>query len=125
MTPETTMFQLELVDKTLVLVPRQDLSELQFLHFDSASQQVLQELESSNARHLVVDLENTNYYGSTALGFFVKLWKRVRCNNGNMAFCHVSENEREILKVTHLDGLWQVCANRAEAIAYVENTPLQ
>ncbi len=121
MTLEEPIFELELLGNTLVLVPRQDLSELQFIHFDSASQRVLEELDTTRAQHLVIDLQNTNYYGSTALGFFVKLWKRIRCNHGNMAFCHLSDNEREVLKVTHLDGLWQVCDNRAEAIDYVEN----
>jgi hypothetical protein len=33
-----------------------------------------------------------------------------------MAFCRVSEHEREILQATRLDGLWPVCLSREEAL---------
>jgi hypothetical protein len=36
-----------------------------------------------------------------------------------MAFCNLSEHEREVLTVTNLDRLWPVCGTRAEALASV------
>jgi anti-anti-sigma factor len=69
---------------------------------------------------VVLDFRKTDYYGSTALGFFVKLWKRVRDRDGRMAFCGVSDHEREILRVTHLDGMWPICSSREEAVQAVE-----
>lgn len=119
MSEEKTIIDMEFMGKTLVLIPRENLSELQFAQLDEAARHVFSELEGHDAHHIVLDLERTDYYGSTALGFFVKLWKHVRCSEGNMVFCHVSDNEREILKVTRLDGLWQICANREEALTRV------
>jgi hypothetical protein len=37
-----------------------------------------------------------------------------------MAFCGVSDHEREILKVTNLDGLWPICSSREEALKAVQ-----
>jgi hypothetical protein len=37
-----------------------------------------------------------------------------------MAFCGVSDHEREILKVTKLDGLWPICDSREEALKAVQ-----
>ena len=65
--------------------------------------------------YFIMDFHKTDYYGSTALGFFVKLWKRVRERNGRMIFCNVSEQEREILTVMRLDKLWAIRASRDEA----------
>jgi hypothetical protein len=33
-----------------------------------------------------MDFHNADYYGSTPLGFFVKVMKRVRAGNGRFAF---------------------------------------
>ena len=36
-----------------------------------------------------------------------------------MAFCNVSDREKEILQVTHLDHMWPVCSSRVEALEAV------
>jgi anti-anti-sigma factor len=58
---------------------------------------------------VVLDFSRTDFYGSTALASFVRLWKRASGHGGRMAFCCVSQHEREILAVTRLDSLWPVC----------------
>jgi anti-anti-sigma factor len=97
-----------------------DLRELNYLEIEAAAKDILLLLGKDSIRHVVLDFRNTDYYGSTALGFFIKLWKRVRECDGRMAFCSLSDHEREILKVTHLDGIWPICSSRAEAIRAVQ-----
>ena len=80
---------------------------------------ILRLLDSRTARNLVIDFRNTDYYGSTALSFFVKLWKRVRANGGQMVFCNVSAHELEILELTHLNTLWSLCNSRDEAMKLI------
>jgi hypothetical protein len=65
-------------------------------------------------------VHKTGSYGSTALGFFVKRWKRGTGQNGRMAFCNVSDAEKEVLGITRLDRLWPVCPSRAEALEAVK-----
>jgi hypothetical protein len=55
------------------------------------------------------------------MGFFARLWRRVCERGGRMAFCNVSDHEREIMRVTRLDGLWPICPSRQEAIKAVED----
>ena len=68
-------------------------------------------------KNVVIDFHRSDYFGSTALGFFVRLWKRVTMRNGRMAFCNLSQHGAEILRITKLDAYWPICKTRAEALA--------
>jgi hypothetical protein len=50
------------------------------------------------------------------MGFFMKLWLRVRRCSGRMAFCNMSDHEKEILHITKADSLWSMCSSRKEAL---------
>jgi anti-anti-sigma factor len=113
------LYELEQLCETLVVTPTTDLQELRYEEIESGARDVLGHLDTGPVKNVVLDFQRTAYYGSTALGFFIKVWKRVRSRGGQMAFCNVSGLEREILQVTKLDGLWPVCASRAEALAAV------
>ncbi len=117
------VFETEQIGDTLVLAPSRDLSELHLSRFEEETAAVLKLIESIPAKNIVLDFSKTDYYGSTALGFFVKLWTRLRKGEGQMAFCNVSENELEILRLTKLDSLWPVCNSREEALAAVTKKP--
>jgi anti-anti-sigma factor len=112
----TSVFQVERVDDTLIITPRRDLRELEYQQIERAAGDVLLLLENGTIRNAVLDFRKTDYYGSTALGFFLKLWKRIRSRGGHLAFCNVSRHEREILRITKLDGLWPIFASQAEAL---------
>jgi anti-anti-sigma factor len=103
----------------LVVSPTRDLRELDFQAIETAAGKVFESLSKDHAKHVIIDLSGTDYYGSTALGFFVKLWKRVRDHGGKMAFCNMSAHELEVLQVTNLDKLWPLCESRAAAIEAV------
>jgi anti-anti-sigma factor len=110
------LFQMQVDGDTLILSPTSNLSELELSYFDEEFRAVIQKLEDAGYRNVVLDFEGTDYYGSTALGFFLKLWKRVRRVDGNMAFCNVSSHEQEVLRLTRLDTLWPVCGTREQAL---------
>jgi len=88
---------------------------------EKAAGKVFESLKNDHAKHVIIDLFGTDYYGSTALGFFVKLWKRVRDHGGRMAFCNMSAHELEVLKVTKLDTLWPLCENFEAAIVAIRS----
>jgi anti-sigma B factor antagonist len=115
------LYEIERAGATVVLTPLTDLRELDYREIESGAKEVLALLGGAPpVKNVVLDFHKTDFYGSTALGFFVKLWKRVRAGGGNMAFCHLSAHELEVLRVTKLDKVWPVCATRAEALAAVE-----
>jgi len=120
MTAPPSLFQIECQGATLIVTPQTDLSELLYQKVQEEGAQILARLESTHVRNIVLDLGKVEYSSSTALGFFVRLWKRVRLRKGHMALCNVCAHEAEILHLTRLDGLWPICSSREEAIAVVD-----
>jgi anti-anti-sigma factor len=120
MTAATGAFEVEREGQTLIVTPLTDRRELDFQEIEAGARDILDVLGNDTIKNVVLDFRQTDYYGSTALGFFMKLWKRVREGDGRMAFCGVSDHERDILKVTNLDGLWPICSSREEALKAVQ-----
>ena len=121
MPPTTTLFEVERYDRTLIISPVRDLSELLYEQIESDSEEILKLLDRNHVDSVIIDLKQTDYYGSTALGFFLRLWKKVRTNGGHMAMCNVSDHEREILSLMRMEQLWSLCKDRNEAIQALED----
>jgi anti-anti-sigma factor len=114
------IFEIDQEGDTIIVVPTVDLRELNYQRIEEGARKTLDLLDGPGIKNVVLDFHKTDYYGSTALGFFLKLWKRIRGRNGRMAFCNVSNHEKEILKITKLDHLWAICTSRAEALKTVK-----
>jgi anti-anti-sigma factor len=117
----TRIFELEQKHDTIIVVPIVDLRELDYQRIEAGAREILERLNGTGIQNVILDFGKTDYYGSTALGFFLKLWKRVRGRNGRMAFCNVSDHEQEILQITNLDHLWPICSSRSEALEAVKD----
>lgn len=119
------LFVLECRDGTVIVTPKDDLSEFLFRELTQQATQVFDEIEKlENNQNVVMDFKNTDYFGSTALGLFVQLWTRVCRRGGRLAFCNLSERERQILNITQLDSLWPLCENLESAIKAVNQPQL-
>jgi anti-anti-sigma factor len=119
MNRSTEPFDIEREGETLIVTPVSNLGELEFQLIETGAGPVLDQLAASSARNLVLDFRRTDYFGTTALGFFVKLWKKIRGLGGHMSMCNLSEHEKEILHLTRLDTLWAICDSRREAVQAV------
>jgi anti-anti-sigma factor len=120
MNTATGLFEMERAGPTLVVTVRSDLRECNYPEIEAGADEILQMLDRRIVRNVVMDFHDTDYYGSTALGIFVKVWKRVKEHDGHMVLCGLSEHEKEILKVTHLHGLWLICPSREEALKVIQ-----
>jgi len=118
--PLPPIFEFERQGTTLIVTPVADLRELDYPQIEAGAREMLHLLKNGTIANVVIDFHKTDYYGSTALGFFVCVWKRIRSREGKMAFCNISDHELEILKVTRLDQLWPICSSRADAIRCVQ-----
>jgi anti-anti-sigma factor len=118
---KNSIFDFEHSGETLILIPNTDLRELEFDALEAGSAEVFEALNSETITNVVIDFHKTDYYGSTALAFFVKFWKRIKSRGGKMVFCKVSPHEREILELTNLISLWTVCPMRQEAIDLIQS----
>jgi anti-anti-sigma factor len=114
------LFEVEQEGDTLIVVPAVDLRELDYQRIKAGAKTVLDLLNGTGVRNVVVDFHKTDCYGSAALGFFLRPLERVRGQNGRTALCNVSGHEKEILQITDLDHTWPIYSSRAEALQAVK-----
>ena len=114
------IFEIEQEDDTLIVVPVVDLREPDYQRIEAGAGEILELLNGTGIKNVILDFGKTAYHGSTALGFFLMLWNRVRVRNGRIAFCNVSIHEKEIPPMTHLDHCWPICSSRVEALKTVK-----
>jgi anti-anti-sigma factor len=112
-------FKIEREEDTIVVVPTLDLRELEYQRIEEGAKTILELLDSTTIKNVVLDFHMTDYFGSTALGLFLKFWKRIIGKNGRMAFCNLSDHEKEILQVMKLDHFWPIYSSRSQALGAV------
>jgi|SRR6516164_745180 anti-anti-sigma factor len=112
----TDIFAIDQIGETIIVAPLMDLRELVYQQIEARMSDLLEYLTGTKVKDVVVDFHATDYFGTTALGCFIKLWKHVSSRNGHMAFCNVSEHEREVLRITKLDTLWPIYSSKEEAL---------
>jgi anti-anti-sigma factor len=100
----------------LILIPHADLGESHWLDVEGESGEVVRMVEDPSIRHVVVDLGHADYVGSEALGWFLRLRKRVAPRGGRVLLCRLSPHAREIIRVTQLDKILDVYPSRAGAL---------
>ena len=119
---EAPVLSAEAADEVLVVEVTGDLGAISFERVQSDAEEIVRGLETSYAvRHVVIDLERCDYFGSAGIGFFMRLWTQVRSRGGSMAVCNASELERELLALTRLDELWPIRASMSDAVAAVRS----
>jgi anti-anti-sigma factor len=114
-------FGVERLDSTVVVTPLRDLTELgsdELLECDPGG--VLELLSTRQARNVIFNLEHIDRCCSSAVGLFIKIWKRAQANDGHVAFCNLSAHLQQIVEILHLNELWPIYGSLAEAMAHVE-----
>jgi anti-sigma B factor antagonist len=117
------IFATEFDGRTLILTPICDLHETHYPQIEESAALVLEFMEQRPVHDMIVDLTGTDWFGSTALSFLVRVWNKLRARKGCLILCHVTEHESEILRVTRLQNAWPVCATVEEARQLIEKQP--
>jgi anti-anti-sigma factor len=116
--PADTLFLTERDGNTLILTPTVNLSELEYA--ESVADGIIALLGDATIKNVVIDFERTDYFGSTALGFFIRIWKILKERQGRVAFCNLSAHEAEILHITKLTEYWSMHATRTNALEAIK-----
>lgn len=103
----------------LILTPLVNMSEMEYSQ--SMTTEILALLNDPTIKHLVLDFQKTDYFGSTALGFFIRLHKNIKDRGGRMVLCNMSAHETEILEVTKLSDYWTIEPTRESAVSAIKN----
>lgn len=78
--------------------------------------QVLAESIEAGRIRIIVDLTETTFLDSTALGVLIGAVKRLRSRHGALAIVNVDENIAKTFEITGLDQIFTIMATRDEAI---------
>lgn len=70
---------------------------------------------------LVVDASDLEQIDSSGLGVFIDLLKQIRQRGGKIAWYGLNPDVVRVFKITRLDSVMPVFAERAEAVAQVKN----
>jgi anti-anti-sigma factor len=73
-------------------------------------------LGKSASKKVVVDCREVPYLDSTALNFIVGLYTTVINGGGSLVVCGVNPRMTEVLRITHLDEIIPVYADRGTAL---------
>jgi anti-sigma B factor antagonist len=65
---------------------------------------------------LILDMSQTTFVGSSFIELLVRAWKRIKRRDGSMALCGLQPFCLEVIKVSRLDTIWPIYADRAEAM---------
>ena len=114
------IFDVEQVGTTVVLNLRRGLSEIEFDEAPPDVARLLELLRKEQVANIVVDCHEIDFLRSTAVGFFVILWQRIKGRGGLLVFCNVSAKAKDVLATTKLDRIWRVCGSRVDAMAAIE-----
>jgi len=85
---------------------------------ETIQNQLLEIAGEANPPRVILDMTATEFFGSSFIEVLFKVWKRLNSQPGaKFAICGLQEYCREVLEITHLDKLWPLFSNRAEAVA--------
>lgn len=73
----------------------------------------------SGAKAIVVDLSETRFLDSTALGVLIGAVKRLRLVDGRMVIVNTEPSTAKTFEITGLDQIFEIVADRAAALALV------
>ncbi len=120
---DSRLFRTEIRGDTLVVVALGNISSLAGNDADEAFDKMTLSLEGQELKNVVIDLGHAEYFGTLMIELLHRLWRAVRDHAGRMAICNVSDLGREILNVSKLDHLWEICPSREEALGAIDHRP--
>jgi anti-sigma B factor antagonist len=77
----------------------------------------------NGATRVVVDLSETTFLDSTALGVLIGAVKRLRSRDGQLVIVNTDANIAKTFEITGLDQIFTILDTRDAAIAALDGTP--
>jgi anti-anti-sigma factor len=92
-------------------------------HIASEWAAVQDQISAPQTQHVVIDLGEIPYFGSTMLEWMAQIWKQMKARGGNLAVARPSAIGREVLSAARLERLWGIFDTRAAAAAWLHQQP--
>jgi anti-sigma B factor antagonist len=85
----------------------------------SLGEQLDRLIKDERHSHLIVNLGGVRYLSSAMLGKLAWLAKQIEPGRGQISLCGLDPLLRDMLGITHLDGVFDVCRDEAEALGLI------
>jgi anti-anti-sigma factor len=121
--PPRNFVQARIDGDVLIVMPLRNIGSVEHEATQAEWQEVLEQIEHSDVRHVVLDFGAIAYFGSAILEYVVMLSRSIRTKEGRLAICNLSEIGRDILATTKFDRLGIIVSTRAEALAALQAGP--
>lgn len=107
-----------------VIVPTAEIEQLAETLLEPAAQVVLEPLRRDPPEHIIVDLSNVSYFGSSFITFLLRCYEIVKPRGSELVLAGVKPQSpiRELLQTTALDMLWAIYETPQEALAALRET---
>jgi anti-anti-sigma factor len=83
---------------------------------EQVAEVILSPLRGQEGPLLVFDLSAVNYFGSMFLAVLLRCWKLAISTGGSLVLAGVSDQAKELLRITSLDMILPMYATRQEAM---------
>ena len=80
------------------------------------SELLLELVDKSRAKKMLLDFRNVKYMSSAVLGMLITLNKKVQAAGGQLVLCNIDLNIREVFELTKLDKLFVIRGGEQEAL---------
>jgi anti-sigma B factor antagonist len=116
MPPEFLLNEDALDDDRHVVAVR---GEIDLFTAPELKQKLTDAIEGGKSR-IVVDLSETTFLDSTALGVLIGAVKRLRSREGALVIVNVDQNIAKTFEITGLDQIFTIVGTRDEAVAALD-----
>jgi anti-sigma B factor antagonist len=116
MPPEFALSEDALDDDRHVVAVR---GEIDLFTAPELKQKLTDAIEGGKSR-IVVDLTETSFLDSTALGVLIGAVKRLRSRDGALVIVNVDQNIAKTFEITGLDQIFTIVGTRDEAVAALD-----
>jgi anti-anti-sigma factor len=120
---QEALFKSEDLGDVVVVSPTRDMGEFEMADCDAPAYDQLVKL--TDGRNVVFDFSQTDYFGSSSIGIFIRLAKHVRGQDRVIAFCNLSEHEMQVIRITHINEILDFKDSRESAIEFVRGNTVQ
>jgi anti-sigma B factor antagonist len=87
----------------------------------NALREKLENLIAEGKKKIVLDMENVDYIDSAGLGTLVAAHLSAKNQGASLHLCHLGRRFTEVLQLTKLTAVFEVCSTEAAAVASFSN----
>ena len=109
-------FLIERHGELTVVTATRALERIDFGLEESVSEMILKSIKRQENPLVIFDLSQVDNFGSMFLALLIRCWKLALSRGGTMVLSGVSDQIRELLRVTSLDMVWPMYASKREAM---------